>query len=113
MGSDGLLDAAVLRPQGARAASPPVARMEGDAQGSPAHRAVYARPGLGAIESAGDLPGHPRFLGVRERILCQPYEPGAPLMVKRARVITVAWGESYLRELLEISLPGVLAPGNL
>jgi hypothetical protein len=33
--------------------------------------------------------------------------------MRNARLIAVAWGEPYLRELLEVSLPAVLAPGNL
>ncbi len=32
---------------------------------------------------------------------------------RKARVITTAWGESYLNELLDITIPALLAPGNL
>src|SRR5262245_30969909 len=36
------------------------------------------------------------------------------VMVKRpTRIITYAWGENYLRELLSLTLPALLAPGNL
>ena len=31
----------------------------------------------------------------------------------KARVITTAWGDSYLNELLDITIPALLAPGNL
>jgi hypothetical protein len=32
---------------------------------------------------------------------------------RKARVITMAWGERYIADLLEITLPALLAPGNL
>lgn len=34
-------------------------------------------------------------------------------MKSNARVITLAWGEGYVRELLSFTLPAVLSPGNL
>ena len=36
-----------------------------------------------------------------------------PSSVRRARVIAYAWGERYLDDLLSITLPATLAPGNL
>jgi len=33
--------------------------------------------------------------------------------MKRVRLVTFAWGESYVQELLDIAVPAVLAPGNL
>jgi hypothetical protein len=43
------------------------------------------------------------------------YEPlDEELLRKRpTRIITYAWGETYLRELLTLTLPALLAPGNL
>jgi len=32
---------------------------------------------------------------------------------QRVRLITMAWGERYIRELLAITLPAILAPNNL
>src|SRR5215471_20057597 len=31
----------------------------------------------------------------------------------RARLVTMAWGEAYIKELFEFTLPAALAPGNL
>jgi hypothetical protein len=40
--------------------------------------------------------------------------PEEQVMSKRpTRIITYAWGESYLHELLSLTLPALLAPGNL
>lgn len=32
---------------------------------------------------------------------------------ERARIITIAWGDRYVSELLELTIPALLAPGNL
>jgi hypothetical protein len=34
-------------------------------------------------------------------------------IARKTRIITTAWGDSYVSELLEITLPALLAPGNL
>lgn len=44
----------------------------------------------------------------QEKNLASPLEPREP-----ARVITMAWGERYVGDLLEITIPALLAPGNL
>src|SRR5438552_19088410 len=37
-----------------------------------------------------------------------------PMKLKQpARIITTAWGKSYLDELLSVALPALIAPGNL
>jgi len=42
-----------------------------------------------------------------------PFGTGTPSTVRPARLITYAWGERYLDDLLSITLPAALAPGNL
>ena len=68
------------------------------------------RPGgatAGNIECA-DLADGARRLSLRNRCKARAQENREP-----ARVITMAWGERYIEELLEITIPALLAAGNL
>src|SRR5580704_14990467 len=60
----------------------------------------------GIIETA--LPDGARLLHRRDR----PTSPDAPAR-EAARIITMVWGDRYLDDLLEITIPALLAPGNL
>jgi hypothetical protein len=59
------------------------------------------------------LPGGALHLGRRDR--AAPALDGRAADVPRepARLITMAWGERYIDDLLRIALPALLAPGNL
>ena len=47
------------------------------------------------------------------RSRAQEEEIGPPDSREPARVITMAWGERYVGDLLEVTVPALLAPGNL
>ena len=60
----------------------------------------------GIAETA--LPDGARLLRRRDR----PASPDSPAR-EAARIITMVWGDRYLDDLLEITIPALLAPGNL
>ena len=67
----------------------------------------FGRPIAGNIEYAYLADGA-RRLSLRNRRAIRAEESRAP-----ARVITMAWGERYIGDLLEVTVPALLASGNL
>jgi hypothetical protein len=75
----------------------------------------FAPPPAGKIEDAYVADGV-RRLSLRDRRATRRRgaESGTPLGLREpARLITMAWGESYIGYLLEITIPALLAAGNL
>jgi hypothetical protein len=76
---------------------------------------AFAPPPAGKIEDAYLADGV-RRLSLRDSRATRPRgaESGTPLGLREpARLITMAWGESYIGYLLEITIPALLAAGNL
>jgi len=69
--------------------------------------AAFGRRVAGNIEYT-DLADGARRLSLRHRRTAAAQQSREP-----ARVITMAWGERYVGDLLEVTVPALLAPGNL
>src|SRR5437763_12387526 len=54
--------------------------------------------GLGPERSPGGVPDYPTSSGG---------------ITRRVRLITMAWGQRYIEELVSLTLPAILAPANL
>ncbi|MGO8920867.1 MAG: hypothetical protein ACLQJR_33655 [Stellaceae bacterium] len=52
-------------------------------------------------------------LQLRRRRAARENAPAAVPQREAARLITMAWGDSYIEELLSVTVPALLAPGNL
>jgi len=52
------------------------------------------------------------MLDAQAHLIDEPVDEESPTK-RPTRIITYAWGERYVRELLSLTVPALLAPGNL